>query len=96
MLQTTIDGNIITAVLSFTNIRVDDAGEYSCIAIFQDFSASVNTITVMVDPGIVFELLLYYTHIHFNDLLFSWLVNKQDMAFTKFSYITICFGESLY
>ena len=64
-----MNGNIITAILSFTNITIDDESEYSCITIFSDrTTTSVNTIRVIVDPGTLFVFLLYYTCIHLNGL----------------------------
>ena len=68
MLQNVINGNTTTAILSFTNITIDDESEYSCITIFSDFNTNVNTIRVIVDPGTLFVFLLYYTCIHLNAL----------------------------
>ena len=52
MLQETTDGNTTTAILSFTNITVDDNREFSCIMLFQNpLRSSVNTIRVIVSPG---------------------------------------------
>ena len=51
VLQLIINGTTSTAILSFTNITVGDEREYYCITIHEDFSSSINTITVIVDPG---------------------------------------------
>lgn len=48
MLQNIVDGNLTTAVLAFTNISTDDAGEYSCIILFNDGQFDIQTITVIV------------------------------------------------